>query len=230
VKTICISLFLTFSAVVCAHAGEPYFVTVGNRTLHYERYKAGTTKVTQTTTLDFGQVESVGDARRVPYTMTLAKANGRPIYGGPVSLSVMINANNDVEMDFGGTVRMVLKNLLPHTDITATGNPALMPANMQPGDTLPDSHCVVKAGLFELTVDISGRQVLRREQITTPAGTFDCVVARERKVEKGPFHHVDVWGDTWYAPGIGYVRHDEYDKNMKLETSEILIQDTYSQK
>ena len=229
-KTIYISLLLFFATVACAYAGEPYFVTVGHRTLYYERYKAGTKTLVQTTTLDFGEVEAVGQARRTHYGMLLCKANGKPLYGGRVPLSVMIAENGDVDMDFGGTVRMVLKNMFPNTKVTSTGIPALMPANMQPGDTLPDSHCVVKAGLIELTVDISGRKVLRRERITTPAGTFDCMVVRERKVEDGPFHHVDVWGDTWYAPGIGYVRHDEYDKKMQLETSEILLQDTKNQK
>ena len=229
-KTKYLSLLLVFAAVLCAYAGEPYFVTRGDRTLYYERYKAGTKKLVQTTTLDIDRVEAVGAARRVHYTMTLRKANGSTMYGGPADLSVLIAENGDVDMDFGGTVKMVIQNMFPHAKVRFSGNAALMPLGMQPGDTLPDSHCILKVAGMEVKLDITGRKVLRRERITTPAGTFDCVVARERKQEKAPLHHVDVWSDTWYAPGIGYVRHDEYDKNMRLETSEILISDTAAEK
>ena len=38
-----------------------------------------------------------------------------------------------------------------------------------------------------------------------------------------PFHHLDNWLDDYYVPGIGYVRHDKYDKNMRLQESEVLV-------
>jgi hypothetical protein len=96
---------------------------------------------------------------------------------------------------------------------------------MDVGDILPDSHCAVKVSAFTYYIDVTERVVLRKEQLTTPAGTFDCVVVREHKVEEGPMHHGDFWSDTWYAPGIGYVRHDTFDKKMRLESIEILIED-----
>ncbi len=36
-------------------------------------------------------------------------------------------------------------------------------------------------------------------------------------------HPGDTWSDTWYAPGIGYVRHDSYNYKMELLSSEILV-------
>ena len=59
-------------------------------------------------------------------------------------------------------------------------------------------------------------------RITVPAGTFDCIVVREHKVERGPGRNRTTTGETWYARGIGYLRHDTYDKNLKLETTEVL--------
>ncbi|MBP5389696.1 MAG: hypothetical protein J6Y27_05060 [Bacteroidales bacterium] len=56
-----------------------------------------------------------------------------------------------------------------------------------------------------------------------PFAVFDCLVAREHKVEDAPIHHKDTWSVTWYAPGIGYVRHDSYDKKMRLLSSEVLF-------
>lgn len=99
-RTVILTMGLLLLGCLAARAGEPYFCTFGNRTLYYERYKAGTQKVIQTTTLDIGAV-----------------------------------------------------------------------------------------------------------------------------LKDGPMHHGDVWSDTWYAPGIGFVRHDSFDKKMRLESSEILLED-----
>ena len=75
----------------------------------------------------------------------------------------------------------------------------------------------------------TGRTVLRRETITTPAGTFHCIVAREFKEETAPMHHESQWSDTWYAPGVGYVRHDELDSKFRPKTMEILVSITPQQ-
>ena len=48
---------------------------------------------------------------------------------------------------------------------------------------------------------------------TVPAGTFDCIVVRERKIERGIGRNRDTLTENWYAPGIGPVRHDSYNYN-----------------
>lgn len=94
---------------------------------------------------------------------------------------------------------------------------------MQPGDTLPDSHSIIKVFLLKYRMSYTERRVLRQERLTTPAGTYDCVVIREHRKERGLLNKVDLWLDSWYARGVGAVRHDYYNKRMKLEESEILI-------
>ena len=225
IKSVILTMGLLLLGYLAARAGEPYFCTFGNRTLYYERYKAGTDKIIQTTTLDIGSVLPDGPGKIVYYGMTLRKPNGRALYGGTANLTARIEGNGDVGMDFGATVKAVLQNLFSRAKITYSGDAAIMPSQMEVGDVLPDCHCEVKVSAFTYQIDITGRVVLRKERLTTPAGTYDCVVVRERKVEDGPMHHGDVWSDTWYAPGIGFVRHDSFDKKMRLESSEILIED-----
>ena len=48
------------------------------------------------------------------------------------------------------------------------------------------------------------------------------MVVREHKVERGPGHYRNTFADSWYVAGIGYVRHDTYGKNMRLDTTEVL--------
>jgi hypothetical protein len=175
--------------------------------------------------LDIGAVLQDGPAKIVYYGMTLRKASGKALYGGTANLTTRIEGNGDVGMDLGAAVKAVIQNLFPRANITYSGDAAIMPAQMAAGDVLPECHCEVKVSAFTYHIDVTERVVLRKEQLTTPAGTYDCVVVREHKVEDGPMHHGDFWSDTWYAPGIGYVRHDTFDKKMRLESSEILIED-----
>ena len=100
-----------------------------------------------------------------------------------------------------------------------------IPANLKPGDRLPDAHARVKTGVLTHTMDITEREVLRTERITVPAGTFDCVVLREHKVEHGVGRERDNICENWYAPGIGPIRHDSYrvvNGILKLNAREVL--------
>ena len=63
---------------------------------------------------------------------------------------------------------------------------------------------------------------MRRETITVPAGTFDCVVVKEHKVERAPLFKRDRITYTWYALGIGLVRHDTLFTDGRRECSEQL--------
>ncbi|MBP5720311.1 MAG: hypothetical protein J6W82_04520 [Bacteroidales bacterium] len=221
----CIAVFALLLLCSAAFAAEPYFVTSSGRKLHYERYKAGTGKVIQTTLVNVTGVRKAVGARQVDYWMSIRKADGRELYGGRLDLTSHIKDNGDVLTDFGGTIKCVVKNHFPNVKVTSSGDMAIVPAVMRPGETLPDAHCVVSVSGFQYTVDLTERTVLRRETLKTPAGSFDCIVAREHRCENGPMHHNDIWTDTWYAPGIGYVRHDHYDKKMRLESSEVLVRD-----
>ena len=97
-----------------------------------------------------------------------------------------------------------------------------MPSHLSTRDTLPDVYASVRVFGLTMKITVTERKVLREETITTPAGKFNCMVIRERKVEKGMGRNRHTIADTWYAKGIGMVRHDTYDTDLKLLTSEIL--------
>ena len=207
-----------------AQSEKAYFCTIPGTTLYYECHDAESGKLTQTTFFEIISVQPTPDGgQHVDYCVTMRNKRGKPILGGRTSLSVDIDAAGNSYMDFGATIRGFVQNMFKKTDFKSEGEPAVMPFDMKPGDTLPDVHCVVKAGAVKLTVEVSGRTVLRNETITTPAGSFQCVVCREHKVENAPLHHWDAWSDTWYAPGIGFVRHDVLKDNMEVETSDYLV-------
>ena len=116
----------------------------------------------------------------------------------------------------------ILHTTLPFGHAKTVESGAILPANMKPGDILPSAEAEVTILGMKYRVKVTDRKVLRYETISTPAGTFDCIVISEHKVEKAPVYKRETTALSWYSDGVGYVRHDTYNKNMVLETSEQL--------
>ena len=217
-------LFLSL-AVPCGAArnDKPYFCITPGTVLYLERYSAGKHKLIQTTTIEIESVESSGSGKKVNYTLMMRKGNGSPMYGDKAHLSIKVDSNSDFWMDIGVSARELMKGVLKTDNVSSTGTLALTPGDMAPGDVLPDSHSVVTALGMKYNIDVTNRTVLRRDRLTTPCGTFDCVVVREYKAEVGPGRNKCEWSENWYVRGYGYVRHDVFDKNGKLKASETLV-------
>ena len=172
--------------------------------------------------MNVNDVSKRADGSVVTSVSTFLKANGKPYYKGDVVEQVVLRDNNDVWVDMEAVTVAYVKGRFG-LNATADAAPSIIPADMAPGDTLPQVSGKGKVSLISFSYRIWDRKVLRYETISLPAGTFDCVVLQERKLESGPGHNRDVLNHTWYCKGIGMVRHDTY-IDGKLDTSETLIQ------
>lgn len=87
------------------------------------------------------------------------------------------------------------------------------------GTELPDGSMRITIGDgpvgINMTVDITERKVAAREQLTTPAGQFDCLVL-EQAVTSKVLINVKGRSKEWYSPNIGVVRTESYNKKGKL--------------
>ena len=88
------------------------------------------------------------------------------------------------------------------------------------GTTLPDGTLKVNIATggpinMNMTVDVTDRTIEGRESITTPAGTFDCVVLSQTVKTKFVMK-VEASSKDWYAPGVGLVRSESYNRKGKL--------------
>lgn len=222
IRAFCLSLLLLLLPGSPVTAGEPYFCTQPGRTLYYERYDADSGKLRRTTTLQIVSVRQTADGREVDYTFRLGRPGGGSLFGRPAPMTVTVDADGGVRTDLGASLKAVLRGLFPKTEMHSEGTAALLPPGMRVGDSLPEAHCTVDVKGAKYHIDVTQRRVLREERITVPAGIFDCLVVREHKVERGPGRNRTTTSESWYAPGVGYVRHDTYDKNLRLETTEVL--------
>lgn len=88
------------------------------------------------------------------------------------------------------------------------------------GTSLPDGQLRVNISTggpinMGMTVSITDRLIEGKETITTPAGTFDCVVLSQT-VSTKLVMKVEGRSKEWYAPGIGMVRSESYNRKGKL--------------
>lgn len=220
-----IRMFCLICALVqwCISASaQGYFLDRTDVTLEYVRNNASDGKIQWRHSMRCISVERTD--RHIKYTTesVFSKENGKPLYkSGVTETTVVEKATGDVSLDVGAAMASYIK-ARTGLNATSTGVLSCLPADIRPGDTLQPVVAQAKVGPLTYSVVINDRIALRQETITVPAGTFDCIVISEHKVESGPGHNRDVNTLSWYSKGIGYVRHDTYVKGV-LETSERLV-------
>lgn len=200
---------------------EGYFFDRSDITLEYVRREAQDGKFSWRHTVNVIDATDTGTHIKYTTESLFTKQNGKPLYRSTVTETTFVDKRSgDVSFDVAGAMVSYIK---ARTGINANGMEVLstLPAVMEPGDTLAPVVANAKVGPLTYKLTVTGRKVLRRETVTVPAGTFDCIVIQEHKVESGPGHNRDVINVTWYSKGVGYVRHDTYIKG-KLDTSEVL--------
>ena len=217
------AILASAAANLVGQEAVPYFCNVPNTVLEYTRTTAeGDVKWYHT--MKIGSAANNAGNICIDYTSHILNHKRKPYYGDePAKLSASITQGK-VTVNIAESVAAIFRTILPSgVTITSSGGESSLPSDMAPGDVLPDIHASVKALGRTMRITVTERKVLREETISTPAGKFDCIVIRERKVEKGMGRNRHTVADTWYARGTGMVRHDTYNPDLELITSEVLM-------
>lgn len=88
--------------------------------------------------------------------------------------------------------------------------------------SLPDYEFVFKLSFVTMTVKGTERKISGKEQLTTPAGTFDCFIMEETVTTKAMMQKEVEKNVSWYAYGVGLVKENTYDKKGRLVSTTIL--------
>jgi len=108
--------------------------------------------------------------------------------------------------------------------VEAVGDFIEFPSGMQPGTLLEDGSIAISIGNGESTMAIAdmsvlNRKVLAKDNLTTPAGTFDGYkISFDYLFDMGLLK-VRGSGIEWYIDGIGIIRTESYSKKGKLRWS-----------
>lgn len=150
-------------------------------------------------------------------------------------------------IDFSATMKDILKkmgkdnesnemfqNVMNNTEIDLSEGYMAIPKSLYPGMILDEVKFSLKTSLgsgMEMVVqsNLVDRFVTKREKITTPAGSFDCMVivgtSKTTMSIMGRNQNMpDRFDAIWIAPGYGMVKQESYSDKLKLESTLELIE------
>jgi hypothetical protein len=101
-----------------------------------------------------------------------------------------------------------------------------IPSDLEPGMELNDGFIEVMVKMDYMTTEINARafyrEVIGKEEVTTPAGTFEAWKIEGNVESKFAFMRVAFRTVEWYVENIGVVKSESYDnKGKKMGHTEL---------
>lgn len=116
-------------------------------------------------------------------------------------------------------------------DIRIESKDLIIPSDLAEGRSLPDAEITMIVEdngrtISTMTTRVVNRQVVGREEVSVPAGTFNCYkitynTQMETRTMGIPFK-MNSRSVEYYAPDIGMVRAESYDQKDRLQSYTIL--------
>ena len=107
-------------------------------------------------------------------------------------------------------------------DVEISGTDLEVPNNLSAGQDLKDASVTMKINMggmnMNSVVEMTNRRVEKMEQVTTPAGTFDCAVLYSETRSKMMMADRSFPSRTWMAKDVGVVKTESYNKKGEVVT------------
>ncbi len=216
-------LLMTFwSSIVFAQDCDAFYAVKKGVKLGYAYFDAKD-KMTSSSETVVTEVKSVGSSLEAQMFITMKDKNNKPTFEGA---SKVVCKEDAVYLD--------ITNLLgPQTqsfgkmEVSLSGDGVVLPNKLKAGQKLADSHNEIKLGMngtaiMTMTYDISEHIVEAEEQVTTPAGTFDCFRVSYQMSSKTLLVNTTVKVVQWFAKGVGVVKSETFDKKGNLDSRMVL--------
>lgn len=134
----------------------------------------------------------------------------------------------------GDKVTIDYRSLIPNgmfdsykdMEVEITGTDVELPNNLKVGQDLADANVTVKIDMggmsMDMKVDQLNRKVEKKESVTTPAGTFDCLVIYSDTKSKMMMANQSFSSRVWLSEGVGIVKQETSSKNGNPLSSMVL--------
>ncbi len=131
---------------------------------------------------------------------------------------------NKISIDYKSMVSPLMMDQFKDMEYDISGTDLEIPNNLSVGQTLPDAQMIMNISMggikMNMELHITNRKVIGKENITTPAGTFDCfIITSEMTTKMGVSQTSN--SKQWIAEGVGMVKQEEYQKG-KVTSSSLL--------
>ncbi|VXB20777.1 TapB family protein [Maribacter litoralis] len=170
-------------------------------------------------------VEATNSAGTTNATMAIDMKDqkGKDVYSTTYNLSC---SGNMVTLDYESLLPSEMMQQYGDMDIEISGNDIEIPNELSVGQQLNDANVAMKISMsginMNMTVDMTNRNVEKKESVTTPAGTYDCFVLFSENRSKMMMANQVYPSRVWLAEGIGMVKQETYKKNGDLMSSTML--------
>ena len=134
---------------------------------------------------------------------------------------------NVVKIDFKSLMNDQMLSQMGDVEMDISGTDVELPNDLSVGQELPDANMELKMKMggainMNTNVETINRKVEKKENVTTPAGTFDCYVLYSETKTKMMMANSTFPSRTWLAEGVGIVKQESYNKKGKLIGSMVL--------
>jgi hypothetical protein len=134
------------------------------------------------------------------------------------------------------TLFISMKSMLPagtlesyrNMQIEISGNDLPYPRSVKESETLPNATIQVEVSsggmrMLGIKATTGERRVESKEKVTTSAGDFECFKISETTEVKVGFITTKTKTNSWFAPGVGLVKQETFDKKGRLNNRKELL-------
>lgn len=166
---------------------------------------------------------NIGNVTNATMAIDLKDNKGKDAYSTTYNLTC---TGNMVTLDYESLLPSEMMEQYGDMDIEISGNDIEIPNDLSVGQKLNDANVAMKISMsginMNMTVDMTNRNVEKKESISTPAGTYDCYVLYSENRSKMMMANQVYPSRVWLAEGVGMVKQETYKKNGDLMSSTLL--------
>lgn len=202
---------------------EPYMPTEEGSTWELTHYSKKD-KITGSTRYELLEKTTTGDSITFKIKATSFDEKGEEIY---VNEFESYCRGGVFEMDMSSKLNGETMSAYESMDVTVDATDFPLPnLDEVAGTPLEDGTLTVQVGMngvntFKMVIEVTDRLVAGRETMETTAGTFDCVKISQT-VKTRMIVKIQASSNEWYAPGVGVVRTESFDKKGRLTGYSVL--------
>ena len=164
-------------------------------------------------------VSSTGSTDVATMTQVLKDKNGEELTTTEYDITC---TGGMVSIDFRSLSQSKMLESMGDVDYEITGTNLDLPNDLSVGQSLPDAGVNIKMNIggmnMNMDTDITDRNVIGQETVTTPAGSFECYIITSTTTFKMGMSK----SKQWIAEGVGVVKTEDYNKKGKLQSTSLL--------
>ena len=204
---------------------EGYMLMQKGVTLVYSDYD-GKEKLTGTQTNTVKEITSEGGILKVTMHTISKDAKDKVLSEGDFSFTC---ENGVIKIDMKSMTGQGMYDSMEGMEIGIDQTDLVFPATFKEGQTLEDGQMTmtISSGgmqVMKMVTNITDRNVEKFENLTTPAGSFDCVKMNQVMSTEMMGRTTKMKSIQWLSLNVGAVRTETYNEDGTLQSVHLLTQ------